>query len=188
MGSSSIDLSLSNIWKSWFKFKKGKKLTQELQRFNYYLEESLFALYHKLNDGSYRHGGYRKFITTDSKRREISVASIKDRVVHRLLHEYLAEIYDKTLIFDVWSCRKNKGLLTAVQRTQKFLNKYKNCFVWRADVKKFFDNINQRRLTEILSIRISDKKAEYLLKEIIDSYSCGVNRERERERDGLRHP
>ena len=85
MGSSSIDLSLLNVWKSWFKFKRGKKLTQELQRFNYYLEENLFALYHELNDGSYKHQGYRKFITTDNKRREISVACIKDRVVHRLM-------------------------------------------------------------------------------------------------------
>src|SRR3989339_2061553 len=110
MGSSFIDLSLSNIWQSWFKFKRGKKLTQDLQEFNYYLEENLFALHSELNNGSYKHKGYRKFITTDSKRREILVASVKDRVVHRLIYEYLVEIYDKTFAFDVWSCRKDKGL------------------------------------------------------------------------------
>lgn len=171
MGSSSIDLSLSNIWQSWFKFRRGKKLTQELQRFNYYLEENLFALYDELNNGSYRHQGYRKFITTDSKRREISVASTKDRVVHRLIYEYLVEIYDKTFIFDVWSCRKNKGLTAAVERAQKFLNSYKRNFVWRADVKKFFDNIDQQKIIDIFSLKTSDEKAMALLKKIIASYS-----------------
>ena len=186
MGSSSIDLSLSNIWKSWFKFKRGKKLTQELQRFNYYLEENLFALYHELNNGSYKHQGYRKFITTDNKRREISVACIKDRVVHRLMYEYLVEIYDKTFAFDVWSCRKNKGLTAAVERTQRFLNGSKKSFVWRADVKKFFNNIDQQKLLDILFLKISDEKARILLKEVIANYNTNTApRERERERETL---
>jgi hypothetical protein len=170
MGSSCIDLSLSNIWQSWFKFKKGKKLSQELQHFNYYLEENLFTLYSELNDGNYKHQGYRRFIATDSKRREILVASVKDRVVHRLAYEYLIEIYDKTFDFDVWSCRKKKGLTKAIERAQKILNIYKKSFVWRADVKKFFDNINQQKLIDIILLKASDEKAITLFKEIIGSY------------------
>lgn len=171
MGSSSIDLSLSNIWQSWFKFKRGKKLTQELQHFSYYLEENLFALYNELNSGSYKHQGYRKFVTTDSKRREILVASVRDRVVHRLIYEYLIEIYDRTFAFDVWSCRKEKGLTKAIERTQKVLDARKKDFVWRADVKKFFDNIDQQKLIDIILLKISDERAMSLLKEIIGSYS-----------------
>ena len=171
MGSSFIDLSLSNIWQSWFKFKKGKKLTQELQNFNYYLEENLFVLYDELNNGSYKHQGYRKFIATDSKRREILVASVKDRVVHRLIYEYLIEIYDRTFAFDVWSCRKEKGLTKAIERTQKILNRCKKDFVWRADVKKFFDNVDQQKLIDIISLKVSDEKAMGLFKKVICSYS-----------------
>ena len=171
MGSSFIDLSLSNIWQSWFKFKKGKKLTQELQQFNYYLEENLFVLYDELNNGSYKHQGYRKFIATDSKRREILVASVKDRVVHRLIYEYLIEIYDRTFAFDVWSCRKEKGLTKAIERTQKILNRCKKDFVWRADVKKFFDNVDQQKLIDVISLKVSDEKAMDLFKKVICSYS-----------------
>jgi hypothetical protein len=171
MGSSSIDLSLSNIWQSWFKFKRGKKLTQELQQFNYYLEGNLFALYDELDNGSYKHQGYRKFITIDSKRREILVASVKDRVVHRLIYEYLIEIYDRTFAFDVWSCRKEKGLTKAIERTQKILNRCKKDFVWRADVKKFFDNVDQQKLIDIISLKVSDEKAMSLFKKVICSYS-----------------
>jgi len=170
MGSSSIDLSLSNLWRSWFAFRRGKKSTQELERFNYYLEENLYSLHQDLKDGTYKHQPYKKFIAVDNKRREILVANIRDRVVHRLMYQYLVDIYDQTFIFDVWSCRKEKGLTGAIERTQDFLNKYPRFFVWRADVKKFFDNINHQRLLDIISLRVSDEKAINLLKEIIKTH------------------
>jgi retron-type reverse transcriptase len=187
MGNVSIDLSLANIWQSWKQFKRGKKSSEELERFSYYLEKNLYKLYADLNVGKYKHSGYKKFIVTDSKRREISVASIRDRIIHRLLYEYLYEIYDKTFIYDVWSCRKGKGLFGAIERTQKFLSKYDRSFVWRADIKKFFDNVNHQILIEILDFKIADNKARRILREVINSYSVpDAMRERERERVNTR--
>ncbi len=154
-----------------------------MERFTYFLEGNLYQLYIDLNNGQYKHGGYKKFIVTDNKRREIRVASIMDRVVHRLLYEYLTEIYDKTFIFDVWSCRKKKGLLGAIERAQKFLRKYPKSFVWRSDVKKFFDNVNHVTLLKIISLKISDKQAIWILKEIINSYFVPAATQRERERE-----
>jgi len=136
-------------------------------------------LHFNLNSGRYKHGGYKKFIVTDNKRRQISVASVRDRVVHRLLYEYLNKIYDKTFIYDAWSCRKNKGLIAAIERTQKFLRKYKNSFIWRADIRKFFDNADHQILLKILFLRVKDTKAMNIIREIIVSYSAPI-RERER--------
>ena len=150
--------------------------------FGYYLEQNLVNLHFDLNFGRYKHGGYKKFFVTDNKRRQISVASVRDRVVHRLLYEYLNKIYDKTFVYDAWSCRKNKGLLGAIERTQKFLNKYANSFAWRADIKKFFDNVDQQILLEILSLRIKDNETMNILRKVIASYSAPI-RERERERE-----
>ena len=124
MGSDSINLSLKNIWRSWFEFKKGKNYTSELHDFQYNLEKELYGLFQDLQNGFYRHGGYRKFVVSDNKRREISVASIRDRVVHRLIYDYLEKVYDKTFIYDAWSCRKEKGLLGAIERAQNFLRSY----------------------------------------------------------------
>ena len=182
MDNSVIDLSLSNIWKSWFLFKRGKKKSQELEHFTYYLEQNLFNLYDNLQSGLYRHGLYRKFIVTDNKRREVLVAGIKDRVVHRLMYEYLRELYDKAFIFDVWSCRPHKGLMGAIERTQYFLKKHPHFFVWRSDIKKFFDSVDQKRIIEILSFKVKDQEAIKLLKEIINSHAVVIERERERER------
>ena len=114
-------MSLENIWRSWFEFRKGKRVGDEIHAFQYYLEKNLYELFQDLNNGRYRHGGYRKFVVCDNKRREISVASVRDRVVHRLLYDYLEKIYDKTFIDDAWSCRKGKGLLGAIERAQGFL-------------------------------------------------------------------
>lgn len=95
-GNVSIDLSLKNIWKSWFAFRKGKKMTPELHNFQYNLEKNLYGLFKDLNNGNYRHGDYRKFVVCDNKRREISVAPIRDRVVHRLIYDFLEKLYDHT--------------------------------------------------------------------------------------------
>lgn len=182
IGSESIDLSLKNIWQSWFAFRKGKKATDELHKFQYYLEKNLSELFEDLNSGRYRHGSYRKFIVCDNKRREISVASIRDRVVHHLVYDYLEKIYDKIFIYDAWSCRKGKGLLGAIERTACFLKRSITHththtppshfpHVWKCDIKKFFDSVDQEILLKILSFRIKDSTTLNLLKEIISSFT-----------------
>ena len=170
MGNESIDLGLKNIYSSWFAYRKGKKPSQDLDHFQYNLDEELHKLHRELNNGTYKHGNYRKFTVTDNKKREISVASIRDRVVHRLLYDYLVEIFDRTFVFDAWSCRKGKGLIGGIERAQCFIKKYSDGFIWRADIQKFFDSVDQNILYKILERKISDKKALYLLRHIIDSF------------------
>ena len=113
-----------NIWRSWWRFRSGKRRTKELDLWQYYLESNLFRLYTDLNGGAYRHGSYQYFTVSDTKRRDIAVASIRERVVHRLVYDYLVDIFDKTLIYDAWSCRKGKGLLGAIERSQQFLRNF----------------------------------------------------------------
>lgn len=179
-GNTSIDLSLKNIWHCYHLFRRGKKITKELDLFQYYLEENLYQLYLDLHYGSYRHGCYKEFIVTDNKKRQIRVANIRDRVVHRLLYEYLYPIYDPTFIYDTWSCRKDKGLIGAINRAQKFMFNNSSDYVWRADIKKFFDHIDHEILLKIIKQKITDTKAINLLQKIIASYSASI-REREKK-------
>jgi RNA-directed DNA polymerase len=144
--------------------------------FNIIIENELFGLYKDLNRNTYKHGGYRKFIVTDNKTREISVASVRDRVVHRFIYDYLTEIFDKTFIFDAWSCRKGKGLIGCINRAQGFIGKYSDDFVWRGDIRKFFDNVDHSILFEILKRKIRDEKALSLFKEVIDSFEVELER------------
>jgi len=96
----SIDLSLANVWKSWYAFRRGKKRSIAFDIFCYHLEENLFHLYQDLNTGRYRHGSYKSFIITDTKTRLISQATLRDKIVHRLLYDYLVQVFDETFIYD----------------------------------------------------------------------------------------
>jgi RNA-directed DNA polymerase len=109
-------------------------------------------------------------IVNDNKRRDIAVASVRDRVIHRMLYDYLVPIWDKTFIYDAWSCRKNKGLHGAIERAQLFMRSYPNAWVWRADITKMFDSIDKNKLKLLLRKRINDPTALLILDEVIDSY------------------
>ncbi len=183
IGSVSIDYSLPTLWHCYTRFIQGKKRTAELEHFRYHLENNLRTLEQELQNQTYEHGVYRSFTVNDTKRRDIAVASIKDRFVHRLLYEYLVPIYDKTFIYDAWSCRKDKGLLAAIQRAQDFLARNRNGFFWRGDIKKFFDSVHKQTLREILGMRIKDPKALWLLEETINSYKADIRIENVRERE-----
>ena len=145
-------------------------MSLEMHEFQYHLEANLLQLHSDLNDGSYKHGSYKRFTVCDNKRREIFVSPLRDRVVHRLVYDYLLPIWDKAFIYDSWSCRQGKGLLAAIERTQQFLKAYPRAYIWRADVQKFFDNVDQQVLFELLKRRIKDPKAMLLIREILKSY------------------
>ena len=153
-------------------------MTAELHNFQFYLEENLFKLQAGLENGTYRHGGYKKFTVCDNKKREISCAGIRDRVVHRLLYDYLVPIFDKAFIYDAWSCRKDKGLIGAIERAQEFLRKNPRAYIWRADIKKFFESVDQKVLLRLIQRGVSDPKALQIIREVITSFP-------QRERESL---
>lgn len=162
-----FDTSLPKIWNSWYAFVCGKNKTTELGEFIFYLESNLSKLQKEITADTYKHGKYRIFTVFENKKRETCVATIRDRVIHRLLYDYLVNIYDITFIFDAWSCRKNKGLLGCILRAQYFLHKSPHSFVWRADIKKFFDSVDRNVLFNILKRKVTDNKALSLLSEVI---------------------
>lgn len=106
----------------------------------------------------------------DSKRREIAVAPVRDRVVHRLIYDHLVPTWDKTFIFDAWSCRNNKGQHRAIERAAGFMEKYKNGWVWRADITKFFDSIDQETLLKLIGRRTKCENTMWLIREVLGSY------------------
>lgn len=140
-------------------------------RFEADLEYSLLLLCKDLNDGTYMHGSYSHRIVNEKKRRDISVAGVRDRVVHRLLYDYLVPVVNTKLDPDVWSCRPSKGLHKALQRAALFSKRYSGGYFWRADVAKFFDHVNHETLKACLRRHIAEEKAQNLLDKVIDSYT-----------------
>ena len=169
-GSVSIDFSISNLWLSWQRFEKGKTRNEEFLVFEYDLLNNLLLLQNDLETGNYQHGDYKKFTVNDSKKREVSVATVRDRIVHRLVYDYLVAVYDKPFIYDAWSCRKNKGVIAAIERAQSFALKNKDGYFYRGDIRKFFDNVDHSVLLRIIDRKISGEKARRIIKAIVKSY------------------
>jgi hypothetical protein len=139
--------------------------------FEYELLDNILKLARDIQKGTYKHSPYAHMIVNDNKRRDIAVASVRDRVVHRLLYDYLVPIWDKHFIYDAWSCRQGKGLHAAIERAQLFMRQYPDAWLWRADITKMFDSVDKQTLKLLLRRRINDTTALILLDEIVDSYS-----------------
>lgn len=146
---------------------KGKRFSLDTGRFNFFLENELFKLQEELTNRSYRPGRYRQFFVNDPKKRLISAAPYRDRVVHHAFCNIIEPIFDKTFICDSFACRRDKGTHKAIFRAQSFLRK--NKYVLQCDIRKYFPSINHEILFNILSRKIKDKKTLWLTKLIIDS-------------------
>jgi retron-type reverse transcriptase len=159
------------VYAAWQRFRKGKRPSRAIDSFAYNVEVTVKQLAAELTDQTYRHGGYQKVILQEKKRRDLAVAGVRDRVAHRLLYDYLVGVYDTGFDPDVWSCRAGKGLHKALARTQQLLHQHQNSFVWRADITKFFDSVDRKRLMDCLARKLGpDDPALWLCGEIVKSY------------------
>lgn len=172
-------ISIENLFQAWNEFRKGKRKRKDVQIFERYLEDNLFELYYKLKTKTYRHGNYQSFYVQDPKLRHIHKASVIDRVVHNLLYKFLYKIFDKTFIFDSYSCRLEKGTHKGIKRLEKFVrtvskNYTRDCWALKLDIKKFFASVDHQILINLLKKKIKDHDILWLLKEVINSFPSGM--------------
>jgi retron-type reverse transcriptase len=105
----------------------------------------------------------------------ISKAPVRDRLLHKAIHRVLYDFFDKTFIYDSYSCRINKGTHRGFKRLMELARKISqnyttSCYALKCDIKKFFDNIDHKILKKLLKERIKDRKLVDLLSLIIKSY------------------
>ena len=178
-------ISLENLFLSWDEFKKGKQKKADVQEFERNSEQNMFQLRNDLISKTYKHGPYRGFYICDPKRRHIHKSEVRDRILHHAIFRILNPIFEPTFISNSFSCRIGKGTHKGVVAVRDMLRKEsrnytQTCFALKCDIRKFFDSVGHEILLSILQKRITDKDAQWLLKEIICSYY--IIRERERER------
>ena len=170
---------MENLLNAWKEFIKCKRKRKDVQEFQLSLMDNIFDLHFDLANLSYKHGMYQAFNINDPKPRNIHKATVRDRLLHRAVYRLLYPFFDHTFISDSFSCRNNKGTFKALNRFRSFAykvskNNTKTCWVLKCDIKKFFANINQEVLLNILKEYIFDKNIIWLLGEIISSFSTGL--------------
>lgn len=129
-------------------------------------------IYEKLKSKTYRHGGYTEFYVTEPKLRKIEKSRYIDRIVHRwIVDNFLEPAFMPQFISASYACIKAKGMHRAaiyVQTSMKHCKRiWKEYYILKMDVAKYFDNINKNILLKILQRKIKDKDLMWLIHEIL---------------------
>jgi len=165
-----------NLYKSWRKFKRGKRERPDVIWFERKLAQEISNLSSELLTENYSHSGYLKFFVRDPKFRPIHKALVRDRIVHQALYDVLYPLWDKTFFFDSYSSRLGKGTQAAIARIMKFigqdsLNLKREVYVFHGDVKNFFGSVDHMILLSFLNKKIADKHYLRLCRHIIRSFN-----------------
>jgi RNA-directed DNA polymerase len=157
----------NNLLLAYRKASKGKRGKPPAARFEYHLEDNLVQLQAGLRDQSYRPGPYASFYIHEPKRRLISAAPFRDRVVHHGLCNVIEPLFERRFIFDSYANRVGKGTHRALDRCQQFARRYR--YVLPCDVRQFFPSIDHAILWDTLSRVIADEDVMWLVDRILVS-------------------
>jgi RNA-directed DNA polymerase len=157
--------SFENLLLAFRKASLGKRSKASVAAFEYHLEENLFGLQEELQSGAYRPESYSNFHIHEPKKRLISAAPFRDRVVHHALCNVIGPLFERQFIFDTYANRVGKGTHRALDRCTEFMRRF--AYVLPMDVRQFFPAIDHAVLLEILGRTIGDERMLDLAARII---------------------
>lgn len=158
--------SWDNLLDAYSKAARGKRGGAAVAAFEHTLEDNLCQLQQELTDKTYAPGKYVSFHIHEPKRRLISAAPFRDRVVHHALCNVIEPIFERGFIFDSYANRVGKGTHRALDRCQQFAGRYRFCL--QLDVEQFFPAIDHAILKRALARKIEDMDVLWLIDRIID--------------------
>ena len=144
----------------------GKRRKPGAASFQAGLERELLCLERELSTATYRPGRYLEIEVRDPKRRLVSAAPFRDRVVHHAVHDVVAPLFERGFIGNSFANRKVKGTHAAIRTYERYRDRFR--FVLRCDIYRYFPAIDHAILKADLSRRISCEKTLWLLDTIID--------------------
>ncbi|MCO6427008.1 reverse transcriptase domain-containing protein [Nitrosomonas communis] len=127
--------------------------------------DHLLQLHQELLLGSYTPGPYTHFFIHEPKRRKISAALFRDRVVHHALCSIIEPRFEQVFIPDSYANRVGKGTHRAIDRLQQFCRNYR--YVLRCDIRQHFASIDHAILLACLKSRIPEDDIMALIERII---------------------
>ena len=171
-------VDFENLYRGFKLASKGKRNTSEVINYAKNLEENIINTQNHLIWHTYRPKSYTEFYVFDPKKRLIQAPDFYDRVVHHALVNVIEPILDNKFIHDSYACRCNKGTHKAVLRVHQFQNNLKakscNFYVLKADISKYFQNIDIDILKSFLRRSISCKDTLWLIDTLLGDKTKGL--------------
>ena len=132
--------SFENLLLAVRRAERGKRLQASVGCFRTNVEAEVLQLQRELCGHTYTPGAYREKIIKRPKERLISAAPFRDRVVHHALCRVVMPLFERRMIYDLYSNRSGKGTHAAIRRCQEFCRSHP--YVLKCDVRKFFPSMD----------------------------------------------
>jgi RNA-directed DNA polymerase len=164
--------SFENLWLAYRKARRGKRYGVPAASFDRHAEESVMQIQKELISGCWTPGNYRNFYIYEPKKRLISAAPFRDRIVHHAVVNILEPIWEARFSEASFACRKGKGTHAAVERAHWGV---RNCrYYLKGDVVKFFPSVDHDVLMGLLARKIADDQLLLLIRRILES-GCDIH-------------
>lgn len=181
--------SYENLNLAFEKASKRKTRKPYVLDFKKNLRNNILQLQQELLSFSYCPRKLKRFIIRDPKTRAIHASAFRDRVIHHALVNILEPIYEKIFIYDSYASRKDKGTHQAVKRFVIFIRRVSRNgrharklwsnnsiqgYVLKADIRKYFDEVDHEVLLGIIWRKVKDDRILWLIKVILDNFENPV--------------
>lgn len=171
--------SYENLLLAFKKARKRKSLKPYVIEFEANLEDNLKQLQKELVTETYKPAPLKSFVISEPKTRKISKSHFRDRVVHHAICNLIEPIFENIFIHDSFANRKGKGVHSALKRFDKFKRKVSRnksvvCYVFKADIRQYFETVDHEILIKILSNKIKDGKLINLIRKILTNYNSKI--------------
>jgi RNA-directed DNA polymerase len=94
-----------------------------------------------------------------------------DRIVQHALMSAVGPIFRRSLIRDTFQSLPERGTSDARRRVQKMMKSDPQAYALKMDIRKYYPNVNNDKLKEVIRRKIKCKDTLWLMDNIIDSMS-----------------
>lgn len=156
---------LSDLMHAYYDARRNKRRKDYQLNFELKLESELIRLRNDLQQRTYRPEATFCFIVTRPVRREVFASHFRDRIIHHLLYNYIAPLFEREFIYDCYSCRPGKGTLKGIQRFEHHIrscsdNYREKAYVLQMDFTGYFMSIDKKIMLEILTDTLTRKRKD----------------------------
>jgi group II intron reverse transcriptase/maturase len=162
----------TNLARAWKKVKENKGSAgidgMAIEVFEARQDALLDLLHQKLRDDGYVPKPVKRVTIgkSDGGSRKLGIPSVMDRVVQQALVQRMEPIFEPTFADSSFGYRPGRSPHMAMRRVWRDINAG-NMWIVDADLRKFFDTIDQEKLVDLIAEKISDGRILRLVRTIL---------------------